>query len=216
MKVAIDLDDVCLDFFGAITDAVNMEYGTQLTAADYKEWDLHKIIDPIIGKSWWNWWRSRDWLWARAQAVPGAIGGIQKLRDGGHYVELVTSKPRWAEAQTWQWLGKWRLPVQRVTITDDSITKASVTDADVLVDDKLQNVEEWAATGRHAILFTRPHNRRLKPESILVTRVFSWREIVEQIEAWSILGQQHTVGECYRQGRVPCLECERWQSGSPG
>ena len=94
--LAIDLDDVVLDYTGGVAEAVAMEFGVKLTAEDFTGWDLHPIVDPIIGRSWWAWMREREWLWANFSAVPGAMGGLEKLRRQGFYLECVTSKPQWA------------------------------------------------------------------------------------------------------------------------
>jgi len=181
--LAIDLDDVILDFVDSgIIRCINREFDAGLIAErDITDWDLSKVLDPIVGGSWWDWWRKRDWLWAQCDAVPGAIGGLQKLRDAGHYLEVVTSKPEWAEAQTWRWLGKWRPPVHQVTIIGMGESKADSTDADIIIDDKPENCFEFLEDGRQAILFDRPHNRaaELRPG---MDRVFNWRGMATGLE----------------------------------
>jgi len=166
MYIAIDLDDVILDFVGNLVNVLNTEYNAGLTQEDITEWDLSKKLDLIVGESWWAWWKRRDWLWAQAPAIPGAIGGLEKLRRDGHYLEIVTAKPRWAEAQTFRWLGKWRPPVHRVTIVpvEQKIKKSEVTAAELLIDDKPANCEEFLQADRMAILYERPHNRKYKIE----------------------------------------------------
>jgi 5'(3')-deoxyribonucleotidase len=187
LHIAVDLDDVVLDFVGNLVNIVNTEYGTDLDVTDVVEWDLSKALDPILGESWWGWWKRRDWLWAQAPAIPGAIGGLERLRQAGHYLEIVTSKPRWAEAQTWRWLGKWRPPVHRVTIVDADAhpNKADFTDADLLIDDKPSNIEDFVNAGRTGLLFTRPHNAeygRLDCDPSWWTRVANWHRVIAAIE----------------------------------
>lgn len=158
LHIAIDLDDVVLGFVDLLCTAVSTEYGVDLRPEDITEWDLRKVLDPIVGENWWHWWKERDWLWAQAKAVPGAIGSIRTLRRAGHYTEIVTSKPEWAEAQTWRWLGKWRPPVNQVTIVGMDERKLDRTDAALIIDDKPETCIEWAEAGRTALLFSRPHN----------------------------------------------------------
>ena len=155
--VAVDLDDVILDFGGGIRHAVETEYG--VVVPPFSKWEMHDVLDPIIGKSWWKWMRERDWLWPNFPAMKGAIGGLTKLRDAGHYVEIVTSKPEWAEFSVWKWLGKWRPPVQRVTIIGMKERKIDRTEADILVDDKPENVIPFAEDNRIGILFDAMHNQ---------------------------------------------------------
>lgn len=159
--VAIDMDDVVTDFVGGVINAVKTEYDVEITQDQITGWDLHPLLDPIIGYSWWSWLRKREWIWATFPPVHGAIGTIERLRSDGHYLELITSKPEWAEHNVWKWLGKWRPAFNRVTIVNpnDSIRKVDVTDAVILVDDKMSNCIEFLTEGRKAILFATTHNR---------------------------------------------------------
>lgn len=176
--IAIDLDDVILDFVGGIRRWIKTEYDVEIPEESITDFNLRPFLDPIIGKNWWTALRERDWLWPNFEAVPGAIGALERLRNEGHYLEIVTSKPRWAEYATWKWLGKWRPPVQRVTIVGPKDKKADFSDADVLIDDKVQNVVEWEESGRPAILFTRTHN--VKAEAAI--RASGWREVLDCLE----------------------------------
>ena len=175
--LAIDLDDVCLDFTGGVKASVEREFGVVIPDDAFEAWDLHPILDPIIGRSWWKWLREREWLWANFPAVNGAIGGLERLRLEGFYLECVTSKPRWAEYNTWRWLGRWRPPFQRVTIVGDKDRKVDFTEADLLIDDKLKNLQEFVQAGRKGIMFDRPHNRHDQ----FPTRVGTWPELVETL-----------------------------------
>lgn len=183
MHIAIDLDDVILDFVGNLTSILNTEYDAGLTMDDIVDWDLKPVLDEIVGEDWWKWWERRDWLWALAPAVPGAIGSIEKLRRSGHYIEVVTAKPQWAEAQTWRWLGKWRPPVQRVTIVGLTDRKLDATSAELLIDDRVPTVQEWHANGRRALVFARPHNKREREQKDMEEwTVYGWKQTVKTIE----------------------------------
>jgi 5'(3')-deoxyribonucleotidase len=185
--VAVDLDDVVLDFLNGVVQAVNTEYGANLRREDIKDWDLHEVLDPIIGRSFWAWLEDRDWLWANFSAVPGAMGGLDYLRRKNYYLECVTSKPKWAEHNVWKWLGKWRPPFQRVTIVGHSEPKVDFSDALFLIDDKPANVNEWARAGRVAILFDRPHNQEKHLLRKEVVRAHDWAEVTSIIDAHTAL-----------------------------
>lgn len=173
--IALDLDDCILDFTGGLRRSVALEYGVEVP--EFTDWHIRDVLDPILGRSWWKWMRERDFLWKTFPAVPGAIGTISQLREAGYYIEIVTSKPEWAEASVWQWLGRWRPAVHRVTIVNDKTSKSSVTDALILVDDKPRNCIEWADTGRFAILFDRPHNRLTPGYNPLIVRAEGWQDV---------------------------------------
>lgn len=161
LHLAIDLDDVVLDFFPGVLSSFEKEFG-EVVEFDGRPWGpdadsfyKHPLLLAAGYKSWWDWLRDREWLWATFGTVSGAIGGIQTLRSQGHYVECVTSKPDWAEHNVWKWLGKWRPAFQRVTIVGRGTRKVDITEADVLIDDKPDNVREFIESGRKGILFDR-------------------------------------------------------------
>lgn len=179
--IAVDLDDVVLDFVGGLRTALYMEYGVDLSEDDITDFNLKPFLDPIIGRSWWSWMRDRSWIWSHFPAVPGAIGTLDRLRREGYYLELVTSKPEWAEHNVYRWLGKWRPPFQRVTIVGPADNKADKTDARLIVDDKFENVRDFVAAGRSGLLFSRPHNRNVEVGDGIV-RVNNWHEVYEAIK----------------------------------
>lgn len=173
--IALDLDDVCLDFTGGLRAAVAREFGIEVPP--FSAWEIRDVLDPIIGESWWAWMRKRDWLWKTFPAVEGAIGTIMQLRRDGYYLEIVTSKPEWAEASVWQWLGRWRPAVHRVTIVDDKQRKVDWTEAQVLVDDKVAGCQHWIDEYRNAILFQRPHNESDLTIHPRLYHASNWQEV---------------------------------------
>lgn len=173
--IAIDLDDVVLDFVGMLCRALSREYDFDISTEDIMEWDLSKKLDPIVGGPWWEWWKERDWLWAIAEPVKGAIGGLRSLRQEGFFVEIITHKPQWARAQTTRWLGKWRPTFDRLTILDPDMPKSRFTEARVLIDDKPANCDDFLDAGRQAALFFRPHNRL---DADFYHTLYNWQDIL--------------------------------------
>jgi 5'(3')-deoxyribonucleotidase len=51
--------------------------------------------------------------------------------------------------------------------------------ADILVDDKRENLLEWAADGRTAIRFSRPWNNGFGYEGTGIIPARDWKEVVE-------------------------------------
>ena len=182
--VAVDMDDVILDFVGGLRDAIRKEYGVEIPDSAITDFNLSPFLDPVLGENWWGWLRRRDWLWSNFPAVDGAIGTMERLRREGYYLEVVTSKPEWADYAVWQWLGKWRPPVQRVTIVRKAENKADFSSAPILVDDKMENVDRWITKpNRHALLFSRPHNMNetFNPNKP-ITRVNGWMDTYQTIQ----------------------------------
>lgn len=186
MHVAIDLDDVTVDFCGGLTRSYELEFGVPLADLNaVGSWGLKlgEPTDVLLAagyRSVWDWLKDREWLWGQFPAVPGAIGGIATLRAQGHYVEAVTSKPKWAEHNVWKWLGRWRPPFNRVTIVNSKQRKVDLTDAGVIVDDKLATCQEFVKAGRAAVWFSRYGDCMVGQT---LDTAHSWDEVVLAINA---------------------------------
>ena len=98
MHIAVDLDGVVVDFIGGVLNVIEKETAVTIPKRDIKGWNFGDYgPDAALGKDWFEWLRTKDWLWAGFDAIDGAVGGIQTLRDRGHFVEAITHKPAWAE-----------------------------------------------------------------------------------------------------------------------
>jgi len=182
--VAVDLDDVTVDFMPGVAHSYELEFGEPLDISG-GTWSrpLTTLDTPALKdagyKSLWAWLRDREWLWALFPAVEGAIGGIATLRARGLYVEAVTSKPLWAEHNVWKWLGKWRPAFQRVTVVNTGQSKLDFTDADLIIDDKLETCIEFVEAGRQAIWFDRHDVQGPPPNG--VWRARDWRGVITNV-----------------------------------
>lgn len=176
MDIALDFDDVICGFTDGVRDAVRHEFGVDVPIT---QWDLSEILNPIVGQDWFSGWlRERPERWTSFPAIDGAIGGIAQLRRDGHYIEVVTAKPEWAEFVIWEWFGIHRPAVNRVTIVDIGVPKTEASDADLLVDDNVGNIEQWLNDGRDAVLYSQAHNSGRLSNA---PRVANWKELVELI-----------------------------------
>lgn len=188
LHVVLDLDDTVLDFTPGVIEAVNRDFDVTINARDKKNFEFGQYLDHIIGRDWWEWLEDHAHIWGeKFTPVPGALGGIEKLRAAGHWLELVTAKPDWAEDQVWVWLAKYKPRVHQVTFAPmKEVSKADLSpDGDVLVDDRPENCLEWAATGRLAILFSRPDNldyARFEPLPDHIVRAHGWSSVLRTIE----------------------------------
>jgi 5'(3')-deoxyribonucleotidase len=187
VKIAVDLDDVCVEYFRSVVDEVNHEFGTDLDYEETLSWDDNplKRLDVFgEGRDWWTWMESRCHLWSRFPAVAGAVEGIDALKARGHYVECLTSKPEWARWVVWDWLALHQPDFDSVTICPTGVPKHSLSHAGVLIDDAPHNVEAWTAKGRWAILFDRPWNRSIRPLDLTnCVRARGWNEVIEAVDA---------------------------------
>lgn len=174
-----------LDLTGGVIAAVQRERG--VTVEPFTEWHIDNVLKPILGEPWMKWMRRKDWLWATFPVIEGAIGALEDLHRAGHYVECITSKPEWARHSVWKWLSLWRPYFDRVTIVGMDDSKADFTDADILIDDKPKNCEEFVANldGRVAILFERSHNRLTPTASPAIFRADGWDAVLAVIQVFA-------------------------------
>lgn len=187
--VAVDLDDVTVNFWPGVLDAFEVEFGIRLPdmhpwSDEAKAFAKHPMFVEAGFKDWWGWLRDREWLWARFPAVPGAIGGIAALRRRGWYVEAVTSKPKWAEHNVWKWLGHYRPPFNQVTIITNGQNKVDFTDAQVIVDDKMETCQSFNAAGRGAIIFDRYHQHDDADLSPYLRQAQDWDAVLAHMEGF--------------------------------
>lgn len=194
LHIAVDMDDVIVAFWPRVVQCYNTEYGADINPAK-QSWDDNEIKNsPHFGPGkaygdWWSWWRDRHWLWATCKAIPGAIGGLSQLRAAGHFVELLTHKPDWARRETTAWLAKWHPSFDRLTFVPLDASKAEASTADVLVDDKPENIQQWIDSGRFAILFAQPWNYNTSfsaPDgSTLPQWADTWDDVLRLVEAYA-------------------------------
>jgi len=195
LRLAFDLDDVVIDFTTGVLDSMYREFGVVIVKDEITTWDKNPMkLFPWHEYGydhWFDWLKDRDWLWGLFPAIPGAIANIRAMRfDDGHYVECLTAKPVWAEPQVWKWLGRWRPAFQVVTIAGSGDSKAELSIADVLIDDRADNCFDWldSDSERFAVLYDQPWNRDVRtgaPGQDRLVRASSMdevREVVRQME----------------------------------
>lgn len=187
VHIAVDMDDVVVDFIGGVRTSFELEFGEEglpnyngsSWAQEVVDFSNHPYFKECGYDDWWGWLRDHEWLWGKVfKAVPGSIGGVKRLRAEGHYMEAITSKPPWAEFAVWQFQGRFRVPFNRITVVSNGQSKLDFTNADIIVDDKRQTCEEFVADGRAAIQFDRGNN--FKPSRCLYTAK-DWKEVIAHV-----------------------------------
>lgn len=184
MRIAIDLDGVCYEW--------QRTYRYMLRV-------YHQVFMPPVEAFWYYWnapdqfttKQQRDWMWKEGvelglfrygHMVAGTRIGLQALAEAGHDLVVVTHRPKNAINDTLDWVRYYfnDIPLSEVRILSNQEPKTCV-DADVLIDDKPENVIEWCATGRKAILFSQPWNRDMEvPVGCRVAD--GWEEVVTAIK----------------------------------
>lgn len=188
LHIALDFDDVICDFVGGVCETISRDFDVDVRPEHITDWNFGQFLDEHLGRDWWSWMRDHADLWGeKFRPVPGALGGIEELRRQGHHLEIVTSKPAWAEAATWRWMGKYHPSVHQVTIVGlgsdhKSPPKSEMTVADVLVDDRWENCLDFLDDGRQAVLMTRAHNLSRDAGASGLIRAQDWSDVLRALE----------------------------------
>ena len=161
VSILLDIDGVVAGFAEHYLDTLHKLTGFRAHTHQIDRWHFHECewfpkeakrqVEAEIEKPGWCY---------GIPLLPHAIGLVGSLREIGT-VYAVTSP--WASSKHWmyertEWLHH-RLGIRQRHVVH-TMAKSLVA-GDVLIDDKPENVEDWAqahAKGR-GILFTAPHNR---------------------------------------------------------
>ena len=176
MRIAIDMDGVLYEYDSAARYMLRELRDCSGLMEESDNWDfIRRSVHPM------------DWEWLQTEAVKlglyryghittGAIIGMRELAVS-HELVVVTHRPRAAVRDTIAWLAYVKLPLAGVHILSDGQPKSSV-EADVLVDDKLENIKDWTDHGRQAILFDRRWNRGVTG----VRRAKGWGGVIANVD----------------------------------
>ena len=157
--VAIDVDGVLYNWEKTARFLLGWRWGYEL-----EESTSWSYIPDHISKEAWDWlWKEglKEGLFRYGHVVKGGVVGVRALAAAGHELYAVTHRPVSTITDTHEWLDFMKLPFTKRFILTDGRPKSTVK-ADILIDDKIQNVQDWVCdTGRRAILYTQRWNREL-------------------------------------------------------
>lgn len=192
--IGFDLDDILLDFNGALRVFHNAKYDTtyereHITTYDFCElWQCEpeEMIRRVL-----EFYASKEHQ--GAVPVEGSVEAIKKLSQY-HKLIIITSKPDELRVATMQWLDQ-HFPhmFDEVHFTNHYVgngrkrPKGEVCKqygVEIFIDDALIHAESVANTGIPVLLFDTPWNQgELSP---LITRVYSWEEIERRLSVSEI------------------------------
>lgn len=181
MRIAVDLDGVTYEWERTARYMLREYRGCKGLESQSTHWDW--IKERVSADDW-------HWLWADGvelglfrygHCVRGSIVGLKALIAAGHSLVAVTHRPSSAVPDTLAWLAYNQVPWAEVHILSNGEPKSSIA-ADILIDDKTENVREWTmGRGRKAILYDRPWNK--KWNGFYIDRAKNWKEVVGLVES---------------------------------
>jgi 5'(3')-deoxyribonucleotidase len=185
LKIALDLDGVVYEWERTARYLLREERGCMGLDTESTHWDW---IKGQVERDDWNWlWHDgvKLGLFRYGHVVKGAIRGIRALRRQRHKIVVVTSRPQIAVPDTIDWLALLQhraagVYFDGIHILTEGQAKTTVS-AELLIDDRLENVEDWLKAGRKALLFDRAWNRGM-PVPVGAERALGWGHLVKIME----------------------------------
>lgn len=191
--IAIDFDDVIMNFHAEFMAFSNRVYGSHLTyeqLTNYDEWWILYGCDPATMVT-----RARQFYQSPehtvVKPVPGVLEAIARLSPN-YSLQVVTSRPDSVRPIVEKWLEKFlpgyfeQLHFTNIFASEDNKKPRKKSEvcreigALALIDDAIKHVTDAAENSIIALMPDRPWNRKTTPAG--VTRLHSWNEIADWIE----------------------------------
>lgn len=193
LVVALDFDDVCIDFNSMFAEYNRVHHGTSYTREDVREFDLSKLLECSQAEVLQ---RGRDFVHSElhktTQPIQGAVGAITHLRLQGAELHIVTARDKVIEAPTSHLIEKFFSPgfhgvhflhENNQKVIGEKGDVCAQLRADFLIEDALHNALHPSMKMTHVLLFDTPWNQTEDlPKH--VTRTFGWSHAIELIEMW--------------------------------
>jgi 5'(3')-deoxyribonucleotidase len=187
LKIGLDLDGVCYQWEKTARYMLRQRIvgrgdvcpGPLLVESLH--WDH---IQENVEKRDWEWlWDEgvKQGLFRYGHVVSGSIEGTTQLAALGD-VFIVTARPKAAYGDTLAWLAFMfdKVPIAGVHFTSDKLS----ANADIYVDDHLDNVQSLLGNNKACVLFDRAWNRRqvlMDDEPPFFERAATWRGVVDAV-----------------------------------
>jgi 5'(3')-deoxyribonucleotidase len=184
VKIAVDLDGVLYEWQRTFRYMMREYRGVDMPPVEdfWFFWDAAKQYGTKEDHAWiWDEGVKRG-LFRYGHVVKDGRRVLERLHDKGHKLIVVTHRPEAAVTDTIAWLDLYfkDIPLAGLHIFSNMEPKESV-EADVLIDDKPENIAGWITAGRNAILFDQPWNQDYHGGYRAVT----WRDVERIVDSWS-------------------------------
>lgn len=170
MIIGVDVDGVLRDFTTSLIRVYRHRFPDH-SIGDYNEWQwdtINNFPQFEYGKSQPHRKRlMREFVFnthvqdimVNAEPFPNAVEALNDLYHNTHHqVYIVTNQYKGSEHHTLEWLGRNGVQAKKVIFEQHKLR----ANCDVLIDDKIENLEDYLKGGKGAIAIARPWNRHWK------------------------------------------------------
>ena len=179
MKIAIDVDGVTVNLIDEWLRRYNHDYEDHLKAEDITDWDTSLFVKPECGKQIYD-YLNDEFLYHYAKPIQGSLEGINFLRDCGHDIVFASACTAFHMLAKYQWLmsGSYIKDMSEYMV----VTKKSFINADILIDDRTKNLQEFSGNG---ILFSQPWNIKDK----YAWKADTWEQVCLMVNGLDKMGK---------------------------
>jgi 5'(3')-deoxyribonucleotidase len=146
MIIAFDVDDVIADLVPVWLARYNVDYDDHLIANDITQWDIFRFVKPECGKKIYE-YLTAD-LYNDVLPLPGSLEAVQHARKVGKVI-FVTSCVCLHAGRKFTWLNDHGFEVTQDCYVECS--DKSLIAADILIDDRPENLETFKGTFKYLI-----------------------------------------------------------------
>jgi 5'(3')-deoxyribonucleotidase len=155
-RVIIDVDGVLRDFIGSLIRVYLREYpGHKVKPVNSRKLEdffpIKEKIYPFMDETFA--WEILAEAYPYSETIEALEGWEKEFK-----IIIATTQPPFGRSPTFYWLGKHRVPCDEIHVTSEKHLLSGVA----LLDDFVDNLEKFAATGRLAVCMDRPWNRHWK------------------------------------------------------
>jgi 5'(3')-deoxyribonucleotidase len=187
-RVGVDVDGVLADFLTPSLQVASDMLGKAVTPQHMSSYDLEQLLPKHrIGEFWER--MGAPGICRNLTPYPGAIEGVGALRlvaDVFVITSYLYGAKQWVHDRDGWIMEHFGIPKNRMVHTHAK----HVFSAKMLIDDKPENVEEWAMEhhGGTPVLWEQPYNVATALDSRVsyrVVRTDKWAHVIDIVKSWS-------------------------------
>ena len=176
----IDLDDVVLVWCRAFADYANELYNLDIDLRKLRHWLWHESGLMTSHQFFTAFSKfTKEGKYKDLIPVVHARKALNIIRERGHKIHFITSRPQQARQDTKDNLKGLDISYDSLTITNKKGPVTYKYDIDVFIDDKIQNCLDVKKAGvKKVYLFSRAYNGNAPADAGLI-RISTWKELIE-------------------------------------
>jgi uncharacterized HAD superfamily protein len=168
-KAGIDLDGVLANVSYSIINYINGMYQTHYREGDIAEYHIHDWFPEVSKEEAASMFKNPG-FYLNMPPIPKAIESINKLKEDGWWIDIVTARDWGCLTVTVDWLRDEGVQFDRLSFVDHDkkLSYASVEKFDFFVEDKPSTAKQLTKAVPLVYLVDAPYNRKLNDGVIRV------------------------------------------------